>query len=433
MRLGGDGAMERSRFTLGVIALAAVLSGCGVQGSSGAPPASGLSASVSRTAASGSPIQHIVIMVQEARSFNAIFGTTKVAKARAGKGKHAHIITIRLRKVGFNAKGPSKTSYDAYLRDLGSGKMDGFYEENGRVAYEYLDPAVIHPYSAIASDYAVADHMFETQGSGDFTSHQDLIRGGTEVSSKASVIDFPDRVPWGCDAPPGTTTSLLTTRGRYEASSGPFPCFSYDTLQTRLDPLSISWKYYAPSSGFYVGSSWNAFAAIAAVADKKRERHAHISSPETNVLRDIANGALPAVTWVIPSAHNSDLPNYPHPSGGPSWVAAVVNAVGQSEYWNSTAIVIVWDDWGGFYDPVPPPDRDNQGGPGFRVPMLVVSPYTPGGYVSHTVYGFGSIVRFVEETFGLKSLGTTDATSNSMTNMFDFDQSPRPFEPIPSK
>jgi phospholipase C len=427
--------MERSLFGLTAMVLAAVLCGCGgMQGSGGAPGGfPGVSPGFSQTTSSGSPIQHIVIMVQEARGFNAIFGTTKIAKARAGKGKHAHIITIRLRKVGFNAKGPSKTLYDAYLRDLGNGKMDGFYEENGRVAYEYLDPAVIRPYSAISSDYAVADHMFETQGSGDFTAHQDLIRGGTEVSSKASVIDIPDLVPWGCDAPPGTTTSLITTRGRYEANHGPFPCFTYDTLQTRFDRESISWKYYVPSSRSDVSLSWNAFAAIGAVADNKREWNAHISSPETNVLSDIADGALPAVSWVIPSAPNSDLPNYPHASGGPSWVATVVNAVGQSKYWDSTAIVIVWDDWGGFYDPVPPPNRDDQGGPGFRVPMLVVSPYTPQGYVSHTVYGFGSIIRFVEETFGLKRLGTTDETSNSMTNMFDFNQSPRPFEQIPSK
>ncbi len=242
--------MERSLFGLTAMVLAAVLCGCGgMQGSGGAPGGfPGVSPGFSQTTSSGSPIQHIVIMVQEARGFNAIFGTTKIAKARAGKGKHAHIITIRLRKVGFNAKGPSKTLYDAYLRDLGNGKMDGFYEENGRVAYEYLDPAVIRPYSAISSDYAVADHMFETQGSGDFTAHQDLIRGGTEVSSKASVIDIPDLVPWGCDAPPGTTTSLITTRGRYEANHGPFPCFTYDTLQTRFDRESISWKYYAPSS-----------------------------------------------------------------------------------------------------------------------------------------------------------------------------------------
>ncbi|HEX3368305.1 MAG TPA: alkaline phosphatase family protein, partial [Candidatus Cybelea sp.] len=157
------------------------------------------------------PIQHIVVMVQEARTFNALFGTTKTAKARVGKGKRAHIITIRLRKVGFAAKGPHNADYGAFLASVDNGKMEGFYEVNGRAAYEYLDPASIRPYLAIAHDYALGDHLFQTQGSGDFTAHQDLIRGGTEIGSKASVIDAPSQLPWGCDAPPGTTTSLITT------------------------------------------------------------------------------------------------------------------------------------------------------------------------------------------------------------------------------
>ena len=120
---------------------------------------------------------------------------------------------------------------------------------------------------------------------------------------------------------------------------------------------------------------------------------------------------------MIPDGQNSDHPN----SGtdtGPSWVATVVNAIGQSQYWNDSAIVIVWDDWGGFYDPVAPPlPRDNQGGPGLRVPLIVVSPYareavpSQPGYISNTFYEFGSIVRFVEDTFGLGRLGTTDSTS----------------------
>jgi phospholipase C len=99
----------------------------------------------------------------------------------------------------------------------------------------------------------------------------------------------------------------------------------------------------------------------------------------------------------------------------------------------------VWDDWGGFYDPVEPPSLDDQGGPGFRVPMIVVSPYaretssSHPGYISNTVYEFGSIIRFIEETFKLGSLGTTDQRSNRMDDMFDFNQKPRAFTTIPSK
>ena len=118
-------------------------------------------------------------------------------------------------------------------------------------------------------------------------------------------------------------------------------------------------------------------------------------------------------------------------------MASVVNAIGQSTYWQTTAIIVVWDDWGGFYDHVPPPFQDHYGGLGFRVPMIVVSPYALGGgspnYVSHTQYEFGSILKFIEGTFGLGSLGTSDERATSIVDCFNFAQQPRPFTVIPSK
>jgi phospholipase C len=137
------------------------------------------------------------------------------------------------------------------------------------------------------------------------------------------------------------------------------------------------------------------------------------------------------MSWVIPDALDSDHPDSPS-DNGPSWIASVVNAVGESSYWDSTAIVVVWDDWGGFYDPVKPPKRDEQGGPGFRVPAIIISPYVPSHKVAHTVFAFGSILRFVEDAFRLGRLGTTDSTSTSIANVFDFGQKPRSFKMIPS-
>lgn len=145
----------------------------------------------------------------------------------------------------------------------------------------------------------------------------------------------------------------------------------------------ISWKYYVPTlSPYRAGALWNAFLVIASVYGNKTEWGEHISSPETNIFKDISSDKLPAMSWVIPDGKNSDHPAY-NSDTGPAWVASVVNAIGKSSYWNSTAIVIVWDDWGGFYDPIAPPKLDDQGGPGFRVPMIVVSPYVPRGEVSH--------------------------------------------------
>jgi phospholipase C len=117
-------------------------------------------------------------------------------------------------------------------------------------------------------------------------------------------------------------------------------------------------------------------------------------------------------------------------------VASVVNAIGESSYWPSTAIIIVWDDWGGFYDEEPPPFFDNWGGLGFRVPAIFVSAYareavpSQPGYISHTQYEFGSIIKFVEDNWDLGRLNTTDVRAKSIRDSFDFKQSPRAFKKI---
>jgi phospholipase C len=148
------------------------------------------------------------------------------------------------------------------------------------------------------------------------------------------------------------------------------------------------------------------------------------------------------VTWITPTKADSDHPG----SGtdrGPSWVGSIVNAVGESKFWNSTAIVVVWDDWGGWYDNANPPDLDYRG-LGIRVPCLIISPYaretspSQPGYVSHTQYEFGSILKFIEEAYNLPYIGSaekgyTDERANPLDDSFDFTQPPRPFVPISSK
>jgi phospholipase C len=134
------------------------------------------------------------------------------------------------------------------------------------------------------------------------------------------------------------------------------------------------------------------------------------------------------MSWVIPDLLDSD-----HPEGvsntGPSWVATVVNAVGKSKYWDSTAIIVTWDEWGGWYDHVPPPQVDYDG-LGIRVPAIIISPYALPKTVLHTQYQFASILRFSEEVFGLDSLHARDATAPSLTSAFNFTQKPIKFKPI---
>ena len=193
----------------------------------------------------------------------------------------------------------------------------------------------------------------------------------------------------------------------------------------------MPWRYYTPRFSFKNGGwLWSAFDAIHAVRYGP-DWHADVVTPQTKIFTDASAGKLPAVAWVIPDKHDSDHPG----SGsrfGPSWVARVVDAIGEGPDWSSTAIVVIWDDWGGFYDHEPPPQLDYQG-LGFRVPMLVISPYVPQGYISHTQYEFASILRFIEDNWGLAQMGRSDARAASIGDVFDFSQPPRAFVPIPAE
>ena len=202
-----------------------------------------------------------------------------------------------------------------------------------------------------------------------------------------------------------------------------------------LDASGVSWKYYAPPLlGDKGGVLWTAYDAVRSIRYSK-DWPGDVPV-NTQVLSDAQNGNLPAVSWVIPdwywSDHTSTGTDY-----GPSWVSAIVNAIGGGPDWRSTAIVVVWDDWGGWYDNVPPPRLDYRG-PGIRVGCLIISPYARPHYVSHTQYEFGSILKFIEQAFNLPPIGKTingytDSRANSIVDSFDFTQSPIKFQHIVSK
>jgi phospholipase C len=145
---------------------------------------------------------------------------------------------------------------------------------------------------------------------------------------------------------------------------------------------------------------------------------------DAEFITDLENGDLPAVSWLTPSFGLSDHP----PASvckGENWTVEMLNALGRSEYWDSTAVVLTWDDYGGFYDHVPPPHVDIYGmGP--RVPAIVISPYALRGAIDSDLMEFASVLRFIEQVFELPSLGGRDATADDMLSAFDFTQEPRP-------
>jgi phospholipase C len=303
--------------------------------------------------------------------------------------------------------------------------------------YAYVDRTESKPYWDLARQYALADRMFSTDTASSFIAHQQLIAGTVRLNDEESLTDQPDDSggAWGCDAPGGTQTPILLRDGREIYPPGkrtPYPCFTqYATMADLFDAGHTTWKYYvAPLFGKdtdLAGDAWDAFDAIKKV--RRGPDWSHISRPATNFFTDLQSGQLPQVSWVIPTLCDSD-----HPASGanrgPRWVTQVVNAVGTSRYWKDTAIVLIWDDWGGWYDNVAP-SQVSYTSLGFRVPMIVISPYAKPHYVSHTDYNIGSILKLIEQNFGLGSLGTTDASANSMADVLDFTQRPNTFKPAP--
>ena len=256
--------------------------------------------------------------------------------------------------------------------------MDGFdspLNSNLKLVYSYVNPSDVKPYWVLAQRYVLADHMFQTQSSDSFSAHQvshprkradrsvyDLREGQPGRRAERSPVGV-RRAAWNHDVDP-------RHQGRRTLRRRPFPV-----------PLLRDAAQSARRQGRLVEVLHQVLGHRRDLERLRRHRvvrngpewKTNISSPESNVITDAANDQLPGVAWVVPDGVNSDHPGYSSDTG-PSWIAQVVNAIGQSKEWSSTAIVIVWDDWGGFYDPVAPPQLD-YAGLGFRVPALIISPY----------------------------------------------------------
>ncbi|MFY9720326.1 MAG: alkaline phosphatase family protein, partial [Candidatus Cybelea sp.] len=401
--------------------------------------------------AAGNPvskyIKHVVVIIQENRSFENFFagypgadapmfgcaGPSGLKSRRPNASCPVGDTVVPLHSITFDSDDPAHNWHSSVV-DWDNGNMDGFYTEGAQdAAYSYVARGLITPYWTLAQQYVLADHMFPTEFGGSFTGHLTLIAGTDNLKPWLAEVDYPNGSPDDCDSPPGTRSSTINRHRRESRFTGPFPCFNeFRTMAQDLDTAGVSWKYYVTK--VLDAGLWEPFEAIKYVR-YGNDWHQDIIAPQTLILTDPADGKLAQVSWVSPSKQDSDHPGgQGHRAQGPLWVASIVNAIGESSYWNSTAIIVVWDDWGGFYDNVPPPQLDFRG-LGIRVPCLIISPYAKRGYVSHTGYEYGSILKFIEEAFKLPALGPvsegyTDSRANSIDDSFDFLRKPRPFTPI---
>lgn len=370
-----------------------------------------------------SPIQHVVVIMQENRTFDNLFNGfpgADTAQSATNKGT-----PIRLSVVPLAESTDLPHAHWAWWRAWDHGKMDGFADSGAPdplYPYSYVRRRDVAAYWRLAQEYTLSDRMFQSNTGPSFPAHQYMIAG-----QSGNAAEAPTATPWGCDAPAGTTVPLAGPNGT--DLPGPFPCFDYPTMGDVLDKAGISWRYYTPGEPGQ-RSGFTGFEAIRHVF-YGQDWESKVISPQTTVLTDIAAGHLAHVTWVVPDYAHSDLPGS-NSGEGPDWVASVVNAIGASKFWNSTAILITWDDWGGWYDHVAPNQLDKMG-PGFRVPLIVVSPYAKRGYVSHQSAETASLLTYIEKNFKLPSLSARDAAAGDLSDCFDYRQEAKPFTAIPMR
>lgn len=370
-----------------------------------------------------SQIQHIVFIVKENRSFDNLFGTFPgVNGATSGPVSNGTTIPLSHTKDQVRDMGHDWTDS---LTAINGGKMNQFDLVNlGNIDGDYMSMSQyqqsdIPNYWTYAQTFALSDETFSSLHGETFPNHLYTI-----MADSAQVIFNPvgpggiQATSWGCDSAVGTTVITQTPQG---VQSMVYPCFDNTTLGDLLSDANISWTSYAPilNANGYVYNTYNAINHI-----RNTDMWTEHVVDWHNFISDASSGNLPAVSWLVADANDSDhAPN--SLCQGENWSVQQINAIMQGPDWGSTAIFLTWDDFGGFYDNAAPANPDYYGfGP--RVPMIIISPYSIPGSVDHTQFEFSSVLKFVETRFGLGSLTLRDADAADMTDAFNFTQTPLP-------
>ena len=438
--------------------------------------ATAIALSVASPTCAAPAFSHIIIVFQENRTPDNLFGSNPTFEPG-----------VDIASTGLNLAGKSIPLTPVLLNscyDLGHGHYDftvmynnghmngaqnvgvdyaGSCDAGPNPQFRFVDnsTATVQPYFDLAKQYGFDNRMFQTNEGPSFPAHQ-FIFGGTSAPTTTSPLFASENMAnseavAGCTAPPGQRVLVIDARGNESDYPPVYPCFDRPTMANLLDGAGLSWRYY--TNTLATGSIWNGPAAIKDIclAQKQNgilnctgaEYVKNVLPGQAQVLTDIAHCDLPKVSWVIPTAQDSDHAGITT-ANGPAWVASIVNAVGNQPacpggdtYWNNTAIFITWDDWGGWYDHVPPFHVGGGGAHhwgdgytyGFRVPLIVVSAYTPAGHVSNNPHDFGSILRFIEDNFGLAHIGPgyyADAFAAKLDGFFSL-STPRRFQTIPAR
>ena len=366
------------------------------------------------------PIKHVVVIMMENHSFDNYFGVYPGANgippgacmpkfpANPSKGCVKPFLSE-------NFSAPDMPHAEkANLKAVNNGSMNGFMvaENQDYHTMSYYDNKTVPNYWLYAKHFVLADNWFASVLSYSLPNHWYSVAGNAPQAGYSFYLNAEDP----------------QEHQQYLEEADDIPTIADVFMNT----TNFTWRYYDNTNikaGGYdnavsqgkVYNYWNPFAA-------KQVSYTNSYAPHyvfrDEIFNDLKNGQLPQVSWVIPSLYASD-----HPPASTRvamvWTTNVINAIMQSPEWNSTAIFLTWDDFGGFYDHVPPPKFDSKG-LSIRVPTLIISPYAKPGFIDHTTYTFESTLRFIEWRFDLHNLTTRDLIANNTLNAFDFNQTPLP-------
>jgi len=380
------------------------------------------------------PIKHVVFLILENRSFDNMFGTYPAANGASSADDHG--VRRPLTRAPLQRAHDLPHCYNCNIASIDGGAMDGFNQTDAadQFAFTQFQRADIEAYWSWAKRYAIADRFFASAVGPSFPNHMYSI-----AATSGGVLDNPWQPPstlaemqqagyaksWGCDIARDGYVEIVDPEGYMVKVD---PCFDFKTEGDLLNAKQIPWAYYAATNA-QLGYIWSAYSAIDRYRSDPQLWGDHIR-PVDDVVRDITADRLPPVTWITPRFQLSQHPEYNF-CWGQNWTIEVINALMRSAAWNNTLLVVTWDDFGGFYDHVPPVRLDDFG-LGIRVPAMIISPYAKPGYVDHTTYEFSSVLRFIEDNWSLRPFLTRrDRIANGLRGALDLSQTPLPPDPQP--
>ena len=270
-------------------------------------------------------------------------------------------------------------------------------------AYTQATEATIPNYWAYARHFALADHYFTSIHGPSLPNYLYMV-----AAQSGGVIDNGTaQLGAACNGQQIGAVTVLDAQGHTRVQA---PCFDFPSLPDRLEEARIRWRYYVTGGG-----SMNML--------RNSEYWADDFVPNEQIITDAQTGNLPAMSWIF--SDGADVSEHPPDSicRGEDWTVQVLNAIMHGPDWNSTVVFVTWDDFGGLYDHVAPPQVD-QFGLGPRVPLLIISPFVKPGSISHTTYEHSSILKFAETRYHLRPLTARDQNASDMHDLFDFQQAP---------